>query len=247
VFCTRWFALLYDAPWKTLPVTGMHATSARRVLWLVPMLRVPTTAVASADVRRRKKAIEVLRDGSSQWQDIEILGIFSPAAMTLPSQARMERKQRTHYLETLHGSARARHASTLAVWRMPADARGDWHCAFPLPDPAATVPKARFPVTLPLPQMRLPAKWLRLFSRARNPALPEVQLPLRKRRLPHHVTSCPAANRHSTRSSPSPSTNSRTSSCTQTRSQKRLQNRSAPPPLRRSAPLLRTFEPSKRS
>jgi hypothetical protein len=136
-------ALLYDAPLENPSGDRQGAAAARRVLWLVPMLRVPPTAVL-LDVRAAKKPLST-RDGSSQWQDIEILGtVFAPGDDAPQVKLEWGEGSEPTTWNNFTGVRAPVPRLTLAMWRMPPMHAATGHCAFPSPIPAATAPRARF-------------------------------------------------------------------------------------------------------
>jgi hypothetical protein len=231
-------ALLYDAPTYNSTDNSKGVASARRTLWFVPMLRVPPTAVL-LDVRAAAKPLQS-RSSVSPWQEIEIVGTIFATGDDAP-QVKLEwgeGSQPTSW-NSFTGVRSPVHASTLTVWRMPADARGDWTLRLSVTDASGDRTESTLPVTLPLPQATAPDEAAPpVFARA-IPVLPQVPVPTTQGPLTApNVTVVPGAAPATVPSTvlPSPGA-SRAPSSTQTKPRTR---RSREP----RTPTIKPFDPS---
>lgn len=155
-------ALIYDAPDFA---DGEQATDANpsptpRALWLLPMVRVPPTALLR-DVRPAGVAVTMANaSGAAQTssptagsaaQELEIVGTAFANGDAAP-QVRLEwgegdEPTRWHSLRLLRVPA---HDAALATWRVPSALRGDYVLRLTVVDADSDRAESRLPLTLPL-------------------------------------------------------------------------------------------------
>jgi hypothetical protein len=228
-------ALLYDAPLDGATGDNQGTASTPRALWLVPMLRVPPTAVL-LDARATTKPLST-RNSASAWQEIEILGTIFASGDDAP-QVKLEWGEGSEPTtwNNFTGVRAPAHASTLAVWRMPADARGQWTLRLSVTDSSGDRAESTLAVTLPLPQATASVEAAPPVFARTNPVLPQIPATRAPLTAPN-VTVVPGAPPAITPSSGPSTEGPRAPSSTQPTSR----TRTAP---ETQTPIIRPFDPS---